>query len=159
SMSVTRGSRFRLNGLPLILSVTGTAPGPATLPAGAASAAVSRRPLPSAPVLMPTPRIKPRRENPFLGFLGASGSFLELTRHLPFASFEVGFYCEDLVVKRVNYIRNRKRHTTRGSIRKGRNATRRREISPQATCAGIVRESTGERGGGFSTRPGWSKFL
>src|SRR5713101_4405949 len=91
SMSVTRGSMFRLYGLPLILSVTGAGPGPATLPAGAAGAAVSRRPLPSAPVLMPTPRIKPRRENPFLGFLEASGSFLELTRHLPFASFEVGF--------------------------------------------------------------------
>jgi hypothetical protein len=39
---------------------------------------------------MPTPRIKPRRENPLVRFLGASGSFLELTRHLPFASFEVG---------------------------------------------------------------------
>src|ERR1051326_6043401 len=111
SMSVTRGSRFRLYGLPLILRVTGTAPGPATFPAGAACAAVSRRPLPRAPVLIPTPRMKPRRENPFLGFLGASGSFLELTRHLPFASFEVGFYYEDFVVKRVNYIRNRKRRT------------------------------------------------
>src|SRR6266446_9198179 len=105
---------FRLCGLPLILSVTGTAPGPAKFPAGAACAAVSRRPLPSAPVLMPTPRMKPRRENAFLGFLGASGSFLELTRHLPFASFEVGFYYEDFVVKRVNYIRNRKRHTNAG---------------------------------------------
>src|SRR5579859_340442 len=97
SMRVTRGSRFRVYGLPLILRVTGTAPGPATFPGGAACAAVSRRPLPSAPVLMHTPRMKPRRENPYLGFLGASGSFLELTRHLPFVSFEVGFYYEDFV--------------------------------------------------------------
>src|SRR5258708_37467576 len=97
SMSVTRGSRFRLYGLPLILSVTGTAPGPATLPAGAACAAVSSRPPPSAPVLMPTPRVKPRRGSPVLGFLGARGAFLELTRHLPFASFEVGFYYEDFI--------------------------------------------------------------
>jgi hypothetical protein len=41
--------------------------------------------------------MKPRRENPLVRFLGASGSFLELTRHLPFASFEVGFYYEDFV--------------------------------------------------------------
>src|SRR5689334_11857789 len=114
SMSVTRGSRFRLYGLPLILSVTGTAPGPATFPAGAACAAVSRRPLPSAPVLMPTPRMKPRRENPFLGFLGASGSFLELTRHLPFASFEVGFYYEDLVETSQLYQKRKAAHKREG---------------------------------------------
>src|SRR5260370_35070689 len=97
SMSVTRGSRFRLYGLPLILSVTGTAPGPATLPAGAACAAVSRRPLPTAPVLIPTPRMKPRRENPLRGFLRAPGSFLGLTPRPPVGPLDVGVGSPDFV--------------------------------------------------------------
>jgi hypothetical protein len=33
--------------------------------------------------------MKPRRENPDLGLAGVSGSFRELTRHLPFVPFNV----------------------------------------------------------------------
>ena len=47
---------------------------------GAAWASLSRRPVPTAPVPMPMPPRNPRRETAFLGL----GSFVELTRHLPF---------------------------------------------------------------------------
>src|SRR4029077_14959039 len=83
SSSVTRGSTVRLTGFPLMFSVIGTAPGPVTL-AGAAVASLSSNPVPTAPVPMPIPPINPRRETPFFGFEGSSGSFRELTRHLPF---------------------------------------------------------------------------
>src|SRR6185437_3568050 len=79
---------------PLIVSVTGTAPGPCTAAevSGAASADVSRRPAPSAPPPIPTPRRNPRRETGILGFFWTSDCFLEssleeLTRHHPFISF------------------------------------------------------------------------
>src|ERR1019366_87406 len=57
SSSVTRGSRLRVCGLPLILSVMGTAPGPMNLPsaAGAASALLSSIPAPRTPPPMPAP--------------------------------------------------------------------------------------------------------
>src|ERR1035438_6063885 len=76
----TLGSTVRWTGLPLILRVMGTGPGPTTLvAAGAAWASLSRRPDPRAPVPMPMPPRNPRRETAFLGL----GSFVELTRHLP----------------------------------------------------------------------------
>ncbi len=82
---VTRGSTATLTGLPFKFSVMGTAAGPTTLAAaGAASASFSSNAVPSAPEPSPTPRMKPRRENPDLGWAGSSGSFRELTRHLPF---------------------------------------------------------------------------
>src|ERR1700680_4158215 len=60
-------------------SVIGTAPGPENFPLSAASAGVSRMPVPIAPI--PTPPINPRRETPFLGFFG-------LMRHRPFIGSE-----------------------------------------------------------------------
>src|SRR5439155_16586926 len=59
-------------------SVIGTGPGPTT-PAGAAWASRSSSPVPSTPLEIPTPCMKPRREKPDLGLAGSSGSFLELT--------------------------------------------------------------------------------
>src|SRR5947199_10379861 len=82
SSSVTRGSIFRLTGLPLMLRVMGTAPGPETAAAGGdASAGRSSRPVPAAPI--PIPPRNPRRLNLV---------FFELTRHLPFVrcSYECG---------------------------------------------------------------------
>src|SRR5438552_1507683 len=61
----------------------GTSPGPATLAADCASASVSRMPVVSAPLVMPTPCRKPRREKSDLGFFFFSGSCLSLTGHLP----------------------------------------------------------------------------
>src|ERR1035441_8395311 len=80
SSRVTLGSTVRLTGLPLILRVMGTGPGPTTLvAAGGAWASLSRGARPKAPVPMPIPPRNPRRETAFLGL----GSFVELTRHLP----------------------------------------------------------------------------
>src|ERR1017187_5390877 len=83
SSSVTRGSRLRVCGLPLILSVMGTAPGPTNLSAaaGAASAFLSSIPALRTPPPMPAPRINPRRETPRLGLPETSESFFELTGH------------------------------------------------------------------------------
>src|SRR5580658_1954 len=83
SSSVTRGSRFRVCGLPLILSVMGTSPGPTNLASagGNARAFLSSNPAPRTPPPMPAPRMNPRRETTRLGLPGTSESFVELTRH------------------------------------------------------------------------------
>src|ERR1700691_2536857 len=83
SSSVTRGSRLRFCGLPLILSVMGTAPGPTNLAsaAGDASALLSSNPALRTLPPMPALRMNPRRETPRLGLPGTAESFFELTRH------------------------------------------------------------------------------
>jgi hypothetical protein len=62
---VVRGSRFTLYGLPLMVSVKATGPGPATAGSAAtAGAAVPRMPVVRAPPVTPTLVRKPRREKP-----------------------------------------------------------------------------------------------
>src|SRR5580693_3509953 len=82
SNNVLRGSTLVLYGLPLICSVMGTSPGPATLALVCASASFSRIPVVRTPLVTPTPCRKPRREKFDLG-LRFSGSCLKLTGHLP----------------------------------------------------------------------------
>src|ERR1035437_3303323 len=80
-----------------MLRVMGTGPGPTTLAAaGAARASLSRRPAPTAPVPMPMPPRNPRRETAFLGL----GSFVKLTRHLPFRYINAVFGVETNIPKR-----------------------------------------------------------
>src|SRR4051812_38855550 len=92
SSRVTRGSILRLTGLPLMLRVMGTGPGPETpAAAGDASAGRSSSPVPAAP--MPIPPRNPRRLNLV---------FFELTRHLPFV--RCSYECGQLGIE-VNYIK------------------------------------------------------
>src|ERR1035437_10404428 len=80
-----------------MLRVMGTGPGPTTwAAAGAARASLSRRPAPTAPVPMPMPPRNPRRETAFLGL----GSFVKLTRHLPFRYINAVFGVETNIPKR-----------------------------------------------------------
>src|SRR5437763_14445315 len=65
--------------------VMGTAVGPSTAGPVCASAVFSSSPAPRAPELMLTPRRKPRRENPLVGFgLSESGLFGSFTKRPSF---------------------------------------------------------------------------
>ena len=83
--SVVRGSRFTLYGLPLMVRVNGTAPGPSTAGSAASTgSSLTRMPVVRAPPVTPTLVRKPRRENPDRFSSLLLGGFFSLTeRALP----------------------------------------------------------------------------